>query len=454
MKGYIENIIDNEYGYIKGEDNKTYYFTKKDFLSNFDVKIKDKVEFKPNIIFQEENKEILKATLISKEEKIPFKRIFLIVLDSVGVGAAKDADKFDDVGTNTFKHAVESVEFDYPNLKKLGMFNLAYNKNEETNSYFTKGIEVSNGKDTLTGHLEMMGVITKKPFKTFMNGFPKELIEELEKRSGRKIIGNKVASGTEIIKELGDRQMKTGELIVYTSADSVLQIAAHEEIIPLEELYKICEIAREITLKDEWKVGRIIARPFIGNNGNFERTPNRHDYALNPAHETVLDILKNNNYSVISIGKIADIFNNCGITESIKTKDNLDGINKIMDIENKDFTGLCFANLNDFDSKYGHRRNPVGYANALKEFDNYLPEIINKLNNDDMLIITADHGNDPTYKGTDHTRENTPIIFYSKSFKNSKRLDDFISFSKIGYTILDNFDIKNYKDYSILNELK
>lgn len=372
-----------------------------------------------------------------------FKRVFLIVLDSVGVGAAKDADKYDDLGTNTFMHATSSIKEEYPNLRKLGFFNLANNETDNTISYYTKGIEKSNGKDTLTGHLEMMGVVTIKPFKTFLNGFPKELIDEIEKISGRKVIGNCAASGTEIIKELGDRQMKTGELIVYTSADSVLQIAAHEDVIPLTELYDICKKVREITLKDEWKVGRIIARPYIGSNGNFERTPNRHDYALNPAHETVLDILKNNNYEVRAIGKISDVFNNCGITKSTKTKDNLDGINKILEEEENEFTGLCFANLNDYDSKYGHRRNPVGYANALKEFDNYIPEIIEKLHDDDLLIITADHGNDPTYKGTDHTRENTPIIFYHKNIKNSKRLENLEGFYNIGYTILENFNLNN-----------
>jgi len=381
-----------------------------------------------------------------------FKRIFLIVLDSVGIGAAHDAEKFDDVGTNTFMHAVESTNLEFPNLRKLGFFNLANNEKNETISIYTKGIEVSNGKDTLTGHLEMMGVITSKPFKTFLNGFPKELIDEIEKLSGRKVIGNCVASGTEIIKELGDRQIETGELIIYTSADSVLQIAAHEEVIPLDELYDICKKVRELTLKDEWKVGRIIARPYIGTNGNFERTPNRHDYALDPAHETVLDILKNNNYDVISIGKIADVFNNCGITKSIKTKDNLDGINKILEEMDNNFKGLCFANLNDYDSKYGHRRNPIGYAEALKEFDNYVPNIIEKLNDDDLLIITADHGNDPTYKGTDHTRENIPVVFYHNNIKESKKIADLESFAKIGYTVLENFNLD--KNKGILEEIK
>ena len=383
-----------------------------------------------------------------------FKRVFLIVLDSCGVGAAEDAYKYDDIGTNTFIHATDTVKQDYDNLKKLGFFNLANNnENDETISYYTKGIEVSNGKDTLTGHSEMMGVITKIPFKTF-DKFPDELIKEIENFSGRKVIGNCNASGTEIIKELGEEQIKTGALIVYTSADSVLQIAAHEDIIPLDELYKICEYTREITKKDEWKVGRIIARPYIGEPGNFTRTPNRHDYALDPAHKTVLDTLKENNYEVISIGKISDIFNNCGITKSTKTKDNLDGIMKILETENMDFEGLCFANLNDYDSKYGHRRDPIGYANALKEFDNYLPEIINKLNDDDLLIITADHGNDPTYKGTDHTRENVPIIFYHKRINNGRRLDNLTNFEHIGYTILDNFGLNIDKKDSVLNEIK
>lgn len=381
-----------------------------------------------------------------------FKRIFLIVLDSVGIGEKEDSYKFDDVGVNTFIHATEATNNTYPNLTKMGIYNLLNNTNELSNSYHLKLDEISNGKDTLTGHLEMMGVITSKPFKTFKNGFPKEIINELEKISGRKVIGNKVASGTEIIKELGDRQIKTGELIVYTSADSVLQIAAHENIIPLNELYRICEEIRKFTLKDEYKVGRIIARPFIGNNGVFERTFNRHDYALDPAHETVLDTLKNNNYDVISIGKIADVFNNCGITKSTKTKDNLDGILKIIEAEKQQFTGLCFANLNDFDSKYGHRRNPVGYANAIKEFDNYLPEIFNNLNDDDLLLITADHGNDPTYKGTDHTREYVPLLIYSKQFKYPRKLENLKGLDNIGKIILDNFNLSNKE--SIFNILK
>lgn len=383
-----------------------------------------------------------------------FKRIFLIVLDSVGIGAAKDADKFDDLNTNTFGHTVEGNK-KLENFEKIGYYNLLNNTNDETISYYTKAKEVSNGKDTLTGHLEMMGIITSTPFKTFLNGFPDELIKETEKISNRKVIGNCVASGTEIIKELGERQLQTGELIVYTSADSVLQIAAHEEVIPLEELYSICESVRELTLKDDWKVGRIIARPYLGTNSdNFYRTPNRHDYALDPVSNTVLDNLKNNNYEVISIGKISDIFNNCGITKSTKTKDNSDGINKIIETIKTDFTGLCFANLNDFDSKYGHRRDKEGYYGALKEFNDKIPDILNYLKFDDLLMITADHGNDPTYKGTDHTRENIPVVVYSKKFIDNNKLDDLDTFADIGATIADNFNVDTPYGTSFLNKIK
>ncbi len=385
-----------------------------------------------------------------------FKRIFLIVLDSVGIGEADDAYRFGDHNVNTFGHTVEKTNVELPNFKKLGYFNLLNDQDDPTISYYTKAIEKSNGKDTLTGHLEMMGVITEKPFKTFLTtGFPNELIEEIEKISGRKVIGNKAASGTEIIKELGEEQLKTGSLIVYTSADSVLQIAAHEEIIPLDELYEICKKVRVITSKEEWKVGRIIARPYIGTNkDNFTRTSNRHDYALDPAHKTVLDNLKESNYDVISIGKISDIFNNCGITEINRTKDNLDGINKIKEKINQDFTGLCFANLNDYDMKYGHRRDVVGYANALKEFDNHLPEILELLKEDDLFIITADHGNDPTYVGTDHTRENIPVVLYSKKFTNPNRLNNFNTFADIGALIADNFKVTAPAGDSILDGLK
>lgn len=384
-----------------------------------------------------------------------YRRIFLVVLDSVGVNHADDSEKFGDFGANTLGHIIEKTGVNLPNLRKMGFVNLAFDRNEETICYYMRGKEISNGKDTLTGHLEMMGINTQIPFRTFTeNGFPDELIDELERVSGRGIIGNKSASGTEIIKELGEEHMKTGKLIVYTSADSVLQIACHEEIVSLDELYDICKKAREITMRDEWKVGRIIARPFVGEPGNFTRTSNRHDYALNPVSKTCLDYLKEAGFSVISIGKISDIFNNCGITSSIKTKNNLDGIMRILETLDNDFTGLCFANLNDFDSNYGHRRDVVGYANALLEFDNYLPQIIDKLKEDDLLIITADHGNDPTWFGTDHTRENIPVAVYNKKNTDIKRLSDLETFADLGSTIADNFNVKCPLGTSFLEKLK
>lgn len=385
-----------------------------------------------------------------------YKRIFLIVMDSVGIGNAKDADKFHDKGANTLEHIIEKTNIQLPNFKQLGLYNLLHHTDDKTIACYTTMEEISNGKDTLTGHLEMMGIITKVPFKTFTEtGFPKELIQELEEKTGRKVIGNKNASGTAIIEELGQAHMQTGAMIVYTSADSVLQIAAHEDIIPLKELYHICEIAREITKKPEYKVGRIIARPFIGTPGNFIRTANRHDYALDPAGITDLDELKRIGLDIISIGKISDIFNHRGITKSIKTKDNLDGIQKIIKAMDQDFHGLCFANLNDFDSKYGHRRNVEGYANALQELDSYIPEMIEHLKQDDLLIFTADHGNDPTWTGTDHTRENVPLFIYNKSFSIGKRLAIRKTFADLGETIVDNFHgVKKEIGTSFLNEIE
>lgn len=384
-----------------------------------------------------------------------FKRIFLIVLDSLGIGEADDAAKFNDEGANTLGNIFRFSGLEYTNLNNLGLKNLVTDYSSKTNAFYTKAIPISNGKDTLTGHLEMMGIETVIPFKTFTKtGFPKELIDELEARTNRKVIGNCSASGTEIIEKLGVEHIKTGSIIVYTSADSVLQIAAHESIIPISELYKICSIARELTLKEEWKVGRIIARPFTGQPGAFVRTGNRHDYALNPVSNTVLDNLKNKNIDVISIGKISDIFNNCGITKSIKTKDNEEGVKRILDTLYEDFTGLCFANLNDFDSKYGHRRDLKGDSICLKKFDDSLPYIIDGLKSDDLLIITADHGNDPLFIGSDHTRENVPVFIYSKSFTKQCRLENLKTFASIGYTIADNFEVdKPVIGESILNKL-
>ncbi len=394
-----------------------------------------------------------------KKEKViepRFKRVFLIVLDSAGIGEAHDSAAWNDIGVNTIKHTLECTTHQFKNLAKFGLFNLLNETTVNTMGYYCIAKPKSNGKDTLTGHLEMMGVYTDVPFKTFTDtGFPPKLIKEIEMKTGRKVIGNCNASGTEIIKELGEESIKTGSLIVYTSADSVLQVAAHESVIPVPELYNICEMIRKTTLKDDWKVGRVIARPFTGQYPNFVRTANRHDYALNPKEPTVLDKLKDAKYDVISVGKIADIFNNCGITESNKTADNTDGIRKIMEMVRKDFKGLCFINLNDFDSKYGHRRDAVGYADALREFDEAIPHMLSRLRDDDLLIITADHGNDPTFRGTDHTRENVPVFIFSPQFKTPGKLGDFETFANIGATIAENFNVaKPSIGESILRNLK
>ena len=384
-----------------------------------------------------------------------YQRIFLVVMDSVGMGRAKDAKIYHDEGANTLGHILEKTHVELPHLNQLGLYNLLYDQEEPSIGCYTNMEEISNGKDTLTGHSEMMGIITKVPFQTFTEtGFPKELIQELEEKTGRKVIGNKNASGTAIIEELGPEHIKTGAMIVYTSADSVLQIAAHEEVIPLKELYHICEMAREITKKPEYKVGRVIARPFSGTPGNFVRTANRHDYALDPAGVTDLDELKRLGYDVIAIGKISDIFNHRGITKSIKTQDNLDCIHKIIDTMHTNFHGLCFANLNDFDSKYGHRRNVEGYANALKELDQYIPEMLQSLREDDLFILTADHGNDPTWTGTDHTRENVPLFIYSKKLSKTGRIPTRKTFADLGETIIDNFQgIKKEVGTSFLDDI-
>src|SRR5690625_4715138 len=376
-----------------------------------------------------------------------FKRVFLVVMDSVGIGEAPDADKFNDVGANTLGHIAEKMNgLTMPNMEKLGLGNIAdiegIEKQDNPEAYYTKMQEASNGKDTMTGHWEIMGLNIKQPFRTFPDGFPPELIQELEEKSGRKIIGNKPASGTAIIDELGEEHMKTGALIVYTSADPVLQIAAHEDIIPIEEQYRICEIAREITLAPEYLVGRIIARPFIGTPGNFTRTTNRHDYALKPFERTVMNELKDSDYDVIAIGKISDIFNGEGITDSVRTTSNMDGVDKLIDVINKDFHGLSFVNLVDFDALFGHRRDPIGYGKALEEFDARLDEIMSALREDDLLILTADHGNDPTHPGTDHTREYVPLLVYHHKIQKGKQLPLRETFADVGATIADNFQVK------------
>lgn len=378
-----------------------------------------------------------------------YNRIFVIVMDSLGVGAMADSKKFGDVGVNTLGHISESVDtFIIPNLKKLGLANICPLKQVEPEekpiAYFAKMNEKSLGKDTMTGHWEMMGLEVTKPFKTFTEtGFPPELIKELEKRTGRKIIGNKSASGTEILEELGEEEIATGHMIVYTSADSVLQICGNEETFGLEELYRCCEIAREITMKDEWKVGRVIARPYVGRKkGEFERTSNRHDYALKPFGKTVLNVLKENGLDVISIGKIKDIFDGEGITRALKSKSSVHGMEQTIEVAGEDFHGLCFVNLVDFDALWGHRRDPEGYAKEIEKFDKSLGILLDELREDDLLMITADHGNDPTYTGTDHTREKVPLLVYSKSMKESGELPETDTFAVVGATIADNFELK------------
>ena len=393
-----------------------------------------------------------------------FNRVFVIVLDSLGIGPMADSARFDDAGADTLGHISETVEhLDIPNLQRLGLANLKPLKQvkptEHPEGYFMAMNEASNGKDTMTGHWEMMGIRTDKPFITFTeHGFPKELIDELEKRCGRKIIGNKAASGTEILEELGEQEVNEGKLIVYTSADSVLQICGNEETMGLETLYHYCEIARELTMRDEWRVGRVIARPYVGKKrGEFKRTSNRHDYALKPTGPTALNALKDAGYDVISVGKINDIFVGEGITESNHSDSSVHGMQQTIDIAKRDFKGLCFTNLVDFDALWGHRRNPVGYGKIIKKFDKKLGELLPLLREDDLLILTADHGNDPTYKGTDHTREQVPFIAYSPSDTESGKLDTSDTFAVIGATIADNFGVRMPEGTigtSILDQIK
>ena len=383
------------------------------------------------------------------------KRVFVIVMDSVGIGSEPDADRFynaghNDVGSNTWVHIAEKNHgLSVPALEGLGLGDLApiqgVKKVKHPHSYVQTLRERSNGKDTLTGHWEMMGILTENPLVTFTDtGFPKELMDELSKRTGRKLIGNYSQSGTVILEELGEEQTRDGSLIVYTSADSVLQIAANKSCVPLEELYRDCEIAREITMKKEWRVGRVIARPFVGTDKtNFKRTSERRDYALAPEGRTSLDDLLDNAKKVIAIGKIHDIFAGRGMNESMHIDSNHDGMMKTLDVvKNRDFEGLCFVNLADFDVLYGHRRNPKGYAECLEEFDRDLALILEAMRDDDLLMITADHGNDPTWYGTDHTRERVPLISYSPSYQNGRMIEEKDTFGCIGKTILENFSIK------------
>ncbi|MCR5288611.1 MAG: phosphopentomutase [Treponema sp.] len=378
-----------------------------------------------------------------------FNRVFCIVLDSLGVGEEPDAAEYNDVGSDTLGHISASVkDFVIPHFQKLGLANLKKMVQvapvDHPAAYYGSLRERSVGKDTMTGHWEMMGLYTTKPFVTFTDhGFPPELIQELEKRTGRKVIGNKAASGTEILDELAEEEIKEGHLIVYTSADSVLQICGNEETMGLETLYKYCEIARDITMRDEWKVGRVIARPYVGKHkGEFKRTANRHDYAIKPFGTTALNVLKNNGYDMISIGKINDIFVGEGVTRAIHSESSVNGMEQTIEVAKEDFKGLCFVNLVDFDALWGHRRDPIGYAKEIEKFDVNLGNLLPLLKEDDLLILTADHGNDPTFHGTDHTRERVPFIVYSKQFKHPGPMPEGDTFGIIGATILDNFGLQ------------
>ena len=393
-----------------------------------------------------------------------YKRIFVIVLDSLGIGEMPDAARFGDHDVDTFGHICDIVgTLNIPNLKKLGLLNLHPTKEMEEErhpiAYYTRLKETSNGKDTMTGHWEMMGLKIEKPFLTFTDtGFPPELIHELEERCGKKVIGNKCASGTQILDELGEEEIKNGSMIVYTSADSVMQICGNEETFDLKNLYRCCEIARELTMKNEWKVGRIIARPYVGKKkGEFKRTSNRHDYALKPTGKTALNALKDAGFDVIGVGKINDIFCGEGITKSYHSESSVHGMQQTVEICKEEFHGLCFVNLVDFDALWGHRRNPVGYGEELERFDVKLGELLENLREGELLMITADHGNDPTYTGTDHTREKVPFIAYSPSMKEKGMFEEQKTFGVIGATVLDNFRLKKTENMigeSILKELE
>jgi len=384
-----------------------------------------------------------------------FKRVFLVILDSLGVGEAIDADRFGDVGSNTLGRIQENYDLFIPNLKKLGFLNTISMNDSETDAYYTIARPQNLGNDSLDGHYELMGITNDVPFKNFTeNAFPRELLEEIARRTRRRIIGNIVGNGEEIIKHLGDRQIEFNSLIIYTSNGSNLKVAAHETSIPVNELYDICEIIRDITKKEEWKVGRVVAKPFTGKNGNYRFTKESKDFTLNPPKLGLLDILNDNKLSTICFGKISDCFNGRGVSKVIKTKSNIDCLNKLAEVMTKNFTGLAFINLSDFDADYAHNCDIEGYAKAIEELDVEIPILLNKLNNDDLLIITADHGCDPKFGGR-HTRENVPVILFSRSFKEPKRLEVLNTMADIAATIADNFDVElETNGTSLLEELK
>ena len=388
------------------------------------------------------------------------KRVFLIVLDSVGVGELPDAADYMDAGSNTLRAASTSQFFNMPNMEKLGLFAIDGIEVEEDKKHsvtptgiYGKMMEASRGKDTTIGHWEISGIISEEPLPTFPDGFPRELLDAFEAATGRKVICNKPYSGTEVIKDYGKEHVDTGALIVYTSADSVFQIAAHEEVVPIEQLYEYCEIARKLCT-GKFGVGRVIARPFEGEEGNYMRTSRRHDYSLEPPKTTILDTIKKNGLDVIAVGKISDIFAGKGVTEAVRTADNAEGIERTIEYTKKPFHGLCFVNLVDFDMKYGHRNDIDGYAKALTYFDSKLPEIIENLKEDDILMVTADHGCDPSTPSTDHSREHTPLIIYGKKLKENVNLHTRKTFSDIGATVVDYLGLPiETKGTSFLNEI-
>lgn len=368
-------------------------------------------------------------------------RVILFVLDSVGIGALPDSEKFGDIDVNTLGHIASGTDdFKIPNLKKLGIGNIegvdAIEADPSPMGAYGRSLEASNGKDTTTGHWEIAGLLIDQPFKTYPNGFPDYVIREFEEKTGRKVMCNKPASGTVILDELGEEHMKTGNPIVYTSADSVFQIAAHEEIIPLDELYKMCQIARDMLMGED-QVARVIARPFIGTPGHFERTPNRRDYSLKPFDKTVLDMAKENGLEVKAVGKIVDIFDGEGITEDVHTKSNMDGVDQTLKYLKQDFKGILFTNLVDFDAKFGHRRDVKGYQGALEELDARIPELLEAMQDDDVIIFLADHGNDPSYKGTDHTREYIPVLVAGNAIKENVNIGTLNTFADIAATVSD-----------------
>ncbi len=374
-------------------------------------------------------------------------RVILFVLDSVGIGALPDSEKFGDIGVSTLGHIAKSTDnFKIPNLKKLGIGNIDGVDYIEADTAplaaFGRSLEASNGKDTTTGHWEIAGLYIEQPFKTYPEGFPKYIIDEFELKTGRKVLCNLPASGTVVLEELGEEHMKTGNPIVYTSADSVFQIAAHEDVIPLEELYSMCQIARDMLMGED-QVARVIARPFVGEVGNFQRTSNRRDYSIKPYEKTVLDYAKEAGLKVKAVGKIVDIYDGEGITDDVHTKDNMDGVDKTLDYLKDDFKGILFTNLVDFDAKYGHRRDIPGYRKALEDIDTRLPELMGAMKSDDMLIILADHGNDPAYKGSDHTREYIPLLIYGDQIKAGTNIGTRKTFADVAATVSDIFGIKS-----------